>query len=287
MSEGNAHETQKPSGQVAWGQVAKGGGRGSGAPRSLWSQVEKLKVKDPNTQYRVRLIGDPYQFNKLYEPIEVNLDPGYNRELEVFKAGNNPSPRYAVWVFDRNDGNKIKLFENGPMIFRQFGTYQEIIGDDPGGPDGPDWSLSFNDPVGENGKPNPRQRQYRTMHIKPAPFTEEEKKRIAEHIARFPYGQVIKGAEDDYINKLWEEAKNAKEGAFVPGSYRWYMDKKNSSPEHQQAAQDLTLDDPKGDSDDAEAAPEVNTDAKGDGFEDVFKTAAPAGGQKSGGTSLF
>lgn len=306
MSEGNTNNTQvqQEAGQVSWGQVAKRGNKGGA--RSLWNQVDKLKLRDPNTQYRLRLIGDPYQYWKLYEPIEVKLDPEYNNELEVFKAGHKPSPRFAIWVIDRNDGDKIKLFEGGPMIFSQFGTYQDIIGDDPGGEDGPDWSVSFKDPVGDNGKPNPRLRQYRCMHVKPAPFTEEEKKRIAEHVAKFPYPEVIKGSDDDYINKLWEECKETPEGAHTPGSYLWYMDKKKNRD--QQADQDLNLDTPAsqqksstesapandGASDDAPAqqeAPAVDTSAESDGFEETFNTGAAAeegAEQKSGGgTSLF
>ena len=293
MSEGDnnktAQEQNKSAGQVRWGEVAKGGGN-SGQPRSLWNQVEKLKLKDPSTQYRIRLIGDPYRFFKLYEPIEITLDPVYNQELEVFKAGNHPSSRYGVWVFDRNDGNKIKLFEGGPMVFRQFGNYQEIIGKDPGGPLGPDWSVSFTDPIGENGKKNPRLRQYRCMHIESIPFTEEENRRIAEHIAKFPYDQVVKGSDDEYIGKLWEEAKNAPADAPIPGSYIWYQQKRDNREDTQQASRDLNLDAPKGAQQTAApAAPPVNTGASGDGFNETFKTGAPAqsGEGGGGGTALF
>lgn len=296
MSEGQNNNTPgipnvNSQGTVSWGSV--GGKKGN-----VWSEIDRLKLKDPNTQYRMRLIGDPFRFFKLYEPIEVTLGASYNEELEVFKAGHTPSARYAIWVFDRNDSNKIKLFEGGPMIFQQFGTYQEIIGDDPGGEVGPDWSVSFNDPIGENGKPNPRLRQYRCMHIKPAPFTDEERKRIAEHVGKYSYDQILKGSDDEWINKLWEEAKNAPEGARVPGSYLWNQDRKQNRD--QQAAQDLNLDTPRGEqqpvapadaaSAGTSAAPPVDTSAAGDGFEDTFKTGTPAGEgaqQNAGGTSLF
>jgi len=293
-------EALNGQGQVSWGQVAKGG-RGSGAPRSLYSQVDKLKLKDSGTQYKLRLIGQPFPSFKLYEPIEVNLDKDYNKDLEVFTAGNKPSMRFAVWVFDRNDGNKIKLFEGGAMIFRQFGSYQEIINEDPGGESGPDWSVSFSDPVGDNGKKNPRLRQYRCMHLKEAPFTEEEKKQIAEHCAKYPYSEVIKGSDDDYVNKLWEEAKNAPEGALVPGSYLWNMARRESREnEKKQADQDLNLDAPKGQATAATAAtvaptaeastPAVDASAGGDGFDASFETGTPASEgteAKQGGTSLF
>jgi len=294
MSDGEKTPQEASSaGQVGWGDVAKKGRKSGSGPRSLWSQVEKLKMKDQNTQYKVRIIGNPYQFFKLYEPIEVTLDPDYDKGQEVFTAGNNPSSRYCVWVFDRNDGNKIKLFENGPMIFRQFGNYMEIINEDPGGENGPDWSLSFTDPIGDNGQPNPRLRKYSVMHIKPAPFTEEEQRRIAEHIAKYPYNQVIKGSDSEYITKLWEEAKSAPEGAKIPGSFLWYRENKDKRDDSKES-KDVNLDTPKAEQPvtaqaaPADAAPAVETSAAGDGFEETFNTGKPAeGGAQAGGTSLF
>ena len=81
------------------------------------------------------------------------------------------SYRNAMFVFDRNDGNKVKILEAGFQVFEQFASWSSATKIDPGSGQAVDWTISVTgDGVGGS---NPR--KYVSTPLMPVPFTEQEK----------------------------------------------------------------------------------------------------------------
>ncbi len=124
---------------VQWGSVPKSGGGGD--------RGEFLKLKTGNT-YRIRPVFDPVKFFKYFHKNDKRLRtaicakpdvcPVRDRHPELKK----PSLRYAAYVIDRNDGNKVKILEAPQSVFRPIGSSFEATGKNPGsGKDGSDWQI--------------------------------------------------------------------------------------------------------------------------------------------------
>lgn len=123
---------------------------------------------------RVRLIGNPVRYLKHFDPIEV-ISPGvdeFSRQVvcPLMLKGFSPKLRYAIWTFDRLNNNELTLMDfrgAGPdpdddedchcdcdhhhhqrripvadrRLFEWFSYYKLDVGENPGGPKGPDFEI--------------------------------------------------------------------------------------------------------------------------------------------------
>lgn len=148
----------------------QGGNSRSGGDSSLF-----LKLQAGN-KYRVRLISRPLHYLQFWEPI-VCRSPGQDKDGNVIcplmQQGLTPKDRYAIWVFDRLDDNKLKIMDFPPSLFDCFKEWKEENNEDPGGPRGTDWSVKLEAPSG-----NQKYVKYKAVPVSAAPFTEEELKRM-------------------------------------------------------------------------------------------------------------
>ena len=155
---------------VQWDSVPKIGGSGE--------MSEYLKLKSGNT-YRIRPIFDPVKFfkyfhkhnNKLRTAIcgKPDVCPVRDKHSELKK----PSLRYAAYVIDRNDDNKVKILEAPQSVFRPIGSSFEATGKNPGsGKDGSDWQVKVTG-TGLNTK-------YDVAFAGNTPLTAEERASIKE-----------------------------------------------------------------------------------------------------------
>lgn len=118
---------------VQWGSVPEDSNGGDG---NLY-----LKMKTGGT-YRIRPVLDPVKFFKYFHKHEGKLRtaicdkpdvcPVRDRHPELKK----PSMRYAAYVIDRNDDNKIKILEAPQSVFRPIGSTFESTGKNPGSKNG-------------------------------------------------------------------------------------------------------------------------------------------------------
>jgi hypothetical protein len=118
---------------VQWGSVPEDS---NGGDNNLY-----LKMKTGGT-YKIRPVLDPVKFFKYFHKHEGKLRtaicdkpdvcPVRDRHPELKK----PSMRYAAYVIDRNDGNKIKILEAPQSVFRPIGSTFESTGKNPGSKNG-------------------------------------------------------------------------------------------------------------------------------------------------------
>jgi len=80
-----------------------------------FDKVQFLDLSKPG-RYKVRLVGSLYTF-KISNP-NPEAYPNYLQ-------------RFSIYVFDRNDENKLKIMEKGYMLFNQFLEYKDITRNDP------------------------------------------------------------------------------------------------------------------------------------------------------------
>jgi hypothetical protein len=118
---------------VQWGSVPEDSSNGD---KSTF-----LKLKTGGT-YKIRPVLDPVKFFKYFHKHEGKLRtaicdkpdvcPVRDRHPELKK----PSMRYAAYVIDRNDDNKIKILEAPQSVFRPIGSTFESTGKNPGSKNG-------------------------------------------------------------------------------------------------------------------------------------------------------
>lgn len=115
------------------------------------------------------------------------------------------SYRNAMFVFDRNDKNNVKILEAGFQVFEQFASWSSATKIDPGSGQAVDWTIQVTgDGVGGS---NPR--KYTSTPLMPVQFTEQEK-------------AVVKGLKDagklKLSNYFKEVALNKVLGTVFPGT---------------------------------------------------------------------
>lgn len=152
------------SGFVQWDNVPSGDG----------SRAEFLQLKSGNT-YKVRPLLDAYNFHKYFHKVEGQkmrtaivteetvglMAAKYPSEL------NKPANRYAMYVIDRNDGNKIKIMEFPFSIYKAFCNSFDATKKMPSHKtDGSDWLIKKSG-VGLNTS-------YETTFVTNTPLTDEE-----------------------------------------------------------------------------------------------------------------
>lgn len=156
---------------LGWNEGAPSKGGSDSADGSIF-----LKLKAGNT-YKVRLIDKALHYHQFWEPVVCRSpfpaeDGTITCPLKL--QGLEPKDRYAIWVFDRNDGNKIKLMDYPPSLHGKFKQWFEATNHNPGGENGPDWSITLTAPQGKQ-----QFTKYEAMPLDRTPFKEEELKQMA------------------------------------------------------------------------------------------------------------
>lgn len=126
-----------------------------------------LYLKDGES-VTMRLLGKLHYFKKyfIYSPSfksAVCLDED---TCPVATTHNiRPTLRFAINVLDRRD-NKIKVFEQSEYIFKNFKTFYEKTGRNPGGSNGAEFKISVSG-VGKD-------KRYKVTFVGPHSLTEED-----------------------------------------------------------------------------------------------------------------
>lgn len=130
-----------------------------------------LKLEAGKT-YRVRLVSNAVRYFQHWEPV-ICRSPGVDAKGTVLdplmQMNFAPKERYAIWVFDREDGNKLKVMDFPPTLYEQFSEWKVNFNDAPGGPSGPDWKIKLE--VRGNDR---RKTQYKAAALDKTPLTSEE-----------------------------------------------------------------------------------------------------------------
>ncbi len=217
--------SEEAGGYVKWGDVGKkssGGKSGKGGDRKT---VEYLKLVEGVTA-RIRLVGKPYEFYRHYTTIQAT-SPGFKQDV-AWQAGHEPKKRYAILCLDRNDENKLKVFEAGPLVFESFMTYYEMSKNDPGGVEGPDWVIQMKIPVTmKDGKSfkDKRQTKYTVVRDEKVPFTAEEAAYLKANWIELK--EVKKPTDPELIKEMLESAKTRGNNDPVPGSVEWWKERRD------------------------------------------------------------
>lgn len=143
-----ASETDEVS--ADWDRVQppqKGGGKRQSSDLSLFMKL----MPRPGNPYRFRLACTPIQFLKhswafrslRQWPISPAKDIK-ERDLDVAwsKGKFQPRPRYAAFVFDRENNNRIRIIEEGGDVFGPIGNHAHLTKTNPASKDkGLDWIV--------------------------------------------------------------------------------------------------------------------------------------------------
>lgn len=190
----------------------KGGGKRQNDGLSLFMKLE------PNPEpYRVRLGCTPERFRKhrwafrslRQWPISPATDPS-ERDLDVAwkEGGFVPPTKYAAFVFDRNNGNRLRILEEGPEVFVPIANHAQATKVNPASSTkGWDWLILVTETEDANGK---KSRQYAvTIDTTkgPTPFTDDETKALEN--PKFQRDQLktkyFPKCTPEEIKDLWEQ----------------------------------------------------------------------------------
>lgn len=145
--------------------------------------------------YKVRMIGIVHVFKKEQSIFAKNRK---KRDLT----------RWAIWAFDRRDGNKLKLLQVPSALVDEIARFEDEHPDQ-GGPDGSNWSIS----VRYYHKPHRRVRFY-VKKSEPVPFTEDELKTYEKDASRekvvgFYNGRMDSLEQYEVVKKMHQDAVDA------------------------------------------------------------------------------
>lgn len=189
------------------------------------NKVEWMKFPKPGT-YRVRLVGPFVKFlrhNKPFDGERVITHLSYKDKDPAWKAGFYPRETYAIHMFDRNDGNKLKILEKGNSIFRAFSTYKKVNDINPAGKEAPDFSIEVSWPDG-----NKFQAKYTVTPLAKIQALNDEEI-AAWQSGRAPLNEIYKSTTLEKIQELWGNLPDEKK---VPQKKE---DAKTSAPAPQKA----------------------------------------------------
>jgi hypothetical protein len=122
-------------------------------------------------KYKVRLIYRPYDYLQHFTPVKAR-SPGKHIDPIVLKGLNEqnaPKSRHAIWVFNREEGNKLQVMDFPDQLYDEFVEWKNNFNDEPGGKTGPDWVLKV-----EKLGADKRNVKYKAMALDRTPFSEEE-----------------------------------------------------------------------------------------------------------------
>ena len=175
-------------------------------------KVDFMAFPEPGI-YTIRLVGPAVKFHRHWDPFTL-----VNKKARIFaseaekdqnlawKAGFWPRLTYAIHVFDRKDGNKLKVLEKGKSIFDVFANYKKVNDIKPSDPvEAPEFVIEVIWPGNDK-----RQADYKiTPKAKTAPLTNEEKEaykanhtNLADYYKSTPVDKI-----NEEFNALPEELK--------------------------------------------------------------------------------
>lgn len=184
---------------ISWDQTnqGKGGSGGKGGSSSF------LKLQAGN-KYKIRLVGRPLAYWQHWEPVICRspyIDEKTNKILcPLMNMGYEPKLRYAIWVFDRDDGNKLKVMDFPASLKDQFGEWKANFNEDPGGQSGPDWVVKLDSPGDK------KRTKYKGSYLDKAPFTKEEADQIAEGNLGAKLAELRRDNTPEEITKMLQDA---------------------------------------------------------------------------------
>jgi hypothetical protein len=212
---------------VDWKDATGGGGGGEGGGGGQF-----LKLQGGNT-YTIRLVGKPIRYMQHWEPV-ICRSPGVDEKTKqvidpLMIQGYQPKPRYAIWVFHREDGNKFKVMDYPGVLQDQFKDWACTNNVDPGREQGPDWVIKLEVPGGDKR----RTRYKSTPKQAAAPFTDEEMKLLKESKFHDKLIELRKPNTPDEIRAMMSKrggesaAAKAEEQASAPQSQAQEVQKKD------------------------------------------------------------
>jgi len=219
-------------GSIAWGEVGvRPPGSGNQSGNGDRKVLPYLTLEEGKT-FKIRLIDKPYKFYRHYEVIRA-ISPGFEKDV-CWQAGHTPRERYAILVLDRNDNNKMKFLEGGPLIFKEFKSYYELTnGKNPGGLDGPDWLISVKVPVkvkdGRQFK-DKRKTEYHVMRDETAKFTPAEMAFIKENWVDL--AKQYQPTSPELVAEMFEYAKTRNDSDPIPGTKEWWKARREKKQEN-------------------------------------------------------
>lgn len=173
---------------ISWSSLAKENNSFSGG---------KFLITKPGQTYNIRPLGVPYIFKKYMLKhlgkwrSAVCLD---ENKCPVAKKHNvKPNTRCAINVLDLDTG-EIKIFENSVNTFRQFKTFLEKTGKNPGGTEGAKYQLKIS-----NGANN--YRKYELNYLGPHTLDQKTLKEI-EKKGLYKLSKVYKATDPKEIEKV-------------------------------------------------------------------------------------
>lgn len=197
--------------EVDWGSL---GGTEGKTSKSKFLKFEAGKM------HTFRPVGGSVKFYRFFVQSpngnkSIYVDPGQEVEAEEILSKHfgrevAPTQRFAINIIDREDG-QIKILEGGWSIFKYFSTwFAANEKKNPGGPYGGDWFVSV-----EGEKLN---RRYTTGFMRPAPFTQDELKKIkAEKNGLYTLSEVYKATPLDKLIEVATGSAPAEEETFPTG----------------------------------------------------------------------
>ncbi len=186
-------------------------------------EINRLRLESGKS-YKVRFIGPPLKFFKYF--VAGNSAICANPDICPVKAKYNiePSQRYAVNVFDRNDVDPktglptLKIMECPPMVLKPVVSWWKGSGQDPGGKAGPDFFIEV------TGKQ--KSTRYAVSALMVTPLTEEEKELARTTI--YDLAKIYKPVDEKEIEQRLFGKKDGEQGGGG-GGY-------NNAPRPQPAA---------------------------------------------------
>ena len=163
-----------------------------------------IRSKPQEKPFRIRIAGNPKNFRSHWAAFKSISkapirSPAYSiddKSLDVAWAEGDwfPQRRHACTVFDRDDGNRLKILESEDSLFAYFSNWYKTTGINPVSSEGTDWFIW----VKNNGETT----EYSaTPDVKSTPFTEDEKKILAN--PPFDINQVINIKTPEEIKTMW------------------------------------------------------------------------------------
>ena len=146
-----------------------------------------LRLKAGN-KYKVRLVGKFFCYKQHWTPV-ICRSPGADKDGNVIdpimiSTGAVPKDRFAVWVIDREDADKLKIMDFPPSLMDQFKAWGQAMNEVPGGVNGPDWQINIQ--AGPGG--DIKKQKYVAMALDKKPFSAEQvasfkEQKLAEKLA--------------------------------------------------------------------------------------------------------
>ena len=106
-----------------------------------------LKLEE-GKKYKVRLVGKAIVYwmhwkgdNCPFTCISPYIDADGKTLDPLMLAGLSPSSRYAIWVLNRDEGNKLQVMDFPQGVCDRFKAWKSNFNDEPGGGNGPDWII--------------------------------------------------------------------------------------------------------------------------------------------------